>query len=129
MKIFVQAKPGSREEKVEQTDGTHFTVSVKEPPVQGKANRAIVDALAKHLGVERHCLGAYQSAQKDRDWGVKFYRRSSLLLREGVGSASSYNDLLAEHAHRRSDRQAQTVAGLAFLEQSILHKVFEEEWV
>ncbi len=54
MKIFVQAKPGSREEKVEQTDGTHFTVSVKEPPVQGKANRAIVDALAKHLGVERH---------------------------------------------------------------------------
>lgn len=51
MKIFVKAKPGAREQKIEQTDEAHFTISVKEPPVQGKANRAIVTALAEHFSV------------------------------------------------------------------------------
>ncbi|MEK7554778.1 MAG: DUF167 domain-containing protein [Patescibacteria group bacterium] len=49
MRIFVHAKPAAREEKIEQTDDTHFTVSVTEPPVQGRANAAIVRALAAHF--------------------------------------------------------------------------------
>jgi uncharacterized protein (TIGR00251 family) len=55
MKIRVKAKPGAREEKVEKlpSEGTEmtFTVAVKEPPVQGKANKAIEKALAKYFGV------------------------------------------------------------------------------
>ena len=51
MKIFVKAKPNAREEKVEKVDETHFVVSVKEPPVQGKANAAIIKALAKYFDV------------------------------------------------------------------------------
>ncbi|MFH1193139.1 MAG: DUF167 domain-containing protein [Candidatus Jorgensenbacteria bacterium] len=51
MKIFVRAKPGAREERVEKTDDSHFTVSVTEPPREGKANAAIVAALAAHLNV------------------------------------------------------------------------------
>lgn len=51
MKIFVQAKPRSKEERVEKIDDTHFVVFVKEPPVQGKANVAIAKALAEHFGV------------------------------------------------------------------------------
>ncbi len=51
MKIFVKAKPKSKEERVEKIDGTHFIVSVKEPPVQGKANAAIAKALAEYFGV------------------------------------------------------------------------------
>lgn len=51
MRIFVTAKPSSREEHIEKIDATHFIVAVKEPPVQGRANRAILKALAAHFGV------------------------------------------------------------------------------
>lgn len=51
MKIFVKAKPRSKEERVEKIDDTHFIVAVKEPPVQGRANAAIIRALAGYLGV------------------------------------------------------------------------------
>ncbi len=51
MKIFVKAKPGAKEEKVEKIDDIHFAVSVKEPPVQGKANQAIIKALAEYFTV------------------------------------------------------------------------------
>lgn len=51
MKIFVTAKPSARETKVERVNETSFIVSVKEPPVQGKANAAIFKALAEHFKV------------------------------------------------------------------------------
>lgn len=50
MKIFVKAKPNAREDKVEKIDETHFIISVKEPPVQGMANRAIIQACADYFG-------------------------------------------------------------------------------
>ena len=46
MRIFVKAKPDSKEEKVEKIDKKNYIVSVKEPPVKGKANEAIRNALA-----------------------------------------------------------------------------------
>lgn len=58
MKILVKAKPNAREEKVERMDTPtlfgdreeqRYTVSVKEPPVDDKANRAICRALADHF--------------------------------------------------------------------------------
>ncbi|MEK7562251.1 MAG: DUF167 domain-containing protein [Patescibacteria group bacterium] len=49
MKIFVKAKPSSEEEKVEKADETHYIVSVKEPPIKGKANEAIRNALAVYF--------------------------------------------------------------------------------
>ncbi len=51
MKIFVKAKPSSREEKVEKIDDSNYIVSVKEPPVKGKANEAIRNALAVYFKV------------------------------------------------------------------------------
>lgn len=51
MRIAVQAKPSSREERVEKVDETHYVVAVKEPPVEGRANAAIVRALAAHFSV------------------------------------------------------------------------------
>ena len=51
MKLFVTAKPMAREEKVEKIDATHFTVAVKEPPVEGRANRAVIKTLADFLGI------------------------------------------------------------------------------
>jgi len=49
MKIFVKAKPNSREEKVEKIDENNYVVSVKEPPIKGKANEAIRNALAVYF--------------------------------------------------------------------------------
>ena len=51
MKIFVKAKPNSKEEKVEKIDETHYVVFVKEPPIKGKANEAIKNALAIYFKV------------------------------------------------------------------------------
>jgi uncharacterized protein len=49
MKIFIKAKPNAKEEKVEKIDDSNYTVSVKEPPVKGKANEAIRNALAVYF--------------------------------------------------------------------------------
>jgi len=49
MKIFIKAKPNSREEKIEKVDETHYVVFVKEPPIKGKANQAIKNALAVYF--------------------------------------------------------------------------------
>jgi uncharacterized protein (TIGR00251 family) len=58
MKIFVKAKPNAKAESVTSTDDLfgkkdelHLTVAVKEPPTEGRANRAIIKAVAKYLGV------------------------------------------------------------------------------
>jgi len=51
MKIFVKAKAGAKKELVEQIDATHFEVQVKAPPVQGKANTAIMKALAEYFNI------------------------------------------------------------------------------
>ncbi len=51
MKIFVTAKPGSREEKIEKIGDNQFTVSVKAPPVKGLANIAIVKAIADYFKI------------------------------------------------------------------------------
>ncbi len=49
MKINVKAKPSAREEKVEKIDEQNYVVSVKEPPIKGKANEAIRNALAVYF--------------------------------------------------------------------------------
>lgn len=67
MKIFVAAKPMAKEERVEKLDETHFVVSVKEPPIQGRANQAIIKALACFLDVapsRLRIVAGYTSRQK-----------------------------------------------------------------
>ena len=49
MKIFIKARPGAREEKVEKIDEQNYIVWVKEPPMQGKANNAIKNTLAVYF--------------------------------------------------------------------------------
>lgn len=56
MKLFVHAKPKSKEERVEQIDDTHFIVRVKEAPEGGKANEAVIRVLARHLDVAQSRL-------------------------------------------------------------------------
>lgn len=66
MKIIVKAKPNAKEEKVKkmsqptlgfealrqaQDKEEIYEVSVKEPPINGRANAAIARALAEHFGI------------------------------------------------------------------------------
>lgn len=51
MKIFVKAKPLAKEEKIEKVNEMSFIVAVKEPPVKGKANKAIAKRLAEYFNV------------------------------------------------------------------------------
>jgi len=67
MKIFVKARPSAKEEEVKKLDDSHFVVSVKEPPIKGRANLAIVQALAKYFGITSDkvkIITGYTSRQK-----------------------------------------------------------------
>lgn len=53
VRVSVRVKPHAKVERVEpQPDGS-LVVSVKEAPVEGKANEALVRAVAAHFGVPR----------------------------------------------------------------------------
>lgn len=47
MKIFVQVKPNSKKTKTEKISKNSFIISVKEPPIDGKANRAVIKIIAE----------------------------------------------------------------------------------
>jgi hypothetical protein len=56
MKIFVKVKPGAREEKVEKIDDINFKVQVTQPPEKGKANLAVIKALAEYFDLNRSSI-------------------------------------------------------------------------
>ena len=47
----VTVKPKKAQSQVELVDLNHLVVSVKEPPVDGRANSGVIIALAKHFGI------------------------------------------------------------------------------
>ncbi len=63
MRIFVKVKAGSKQNKIEeppqrllQADerlDDYYTVYVKEPPVEGKANDAVIRVIAEHFDLPR----------------------------------------------------------------------------
>ena len=52
MKINVRIKPRSKRPKVEKTEDG-YTVYVSEPPVENKANKALIEALSCHFDVPK----------------------------------------------------------------------------
>lgn len=53
MKISVKVKPGAKYDGVTKVDETHYVVNVKAPPVEGKANEAVIRALSEYLGIPK----------------------------------------------------------------------------
>jgi uncharacterized protein YggU (UPF0235/DUF167 family) len=53
VRLFVEARPGSGEERVEDLGDGKYKVWVREPADKGSANKAIILALSKHLDIPR----------------------------------------------------------------------------
>lgn len=67
MKISITVKPSAKTESVERIDDANFRVAVKEPPIQGRANTAVIRALADFLNISPsrlQIISGYTSRQK-----------------------------------------------------------------
>ncbi len=53
MKIIIKAKPGAKEDRIEKVDEANYVVYVQAPPIDGKANAAIIKLLATHFDVSQ----------------------------------------------------------------------------
>lgn len=51
MKISVKVKPNAKKEGLERIDNGHYIVSVREPPLEGRANYAVARVLSEYLGI------------------------------------------------------------------------------
>ncbi|OIO38947.1 MAG: hypothetical protein AUJ72_01685 [Candidatus Omnitrophica bacterium CG1_02_46_14] len=56
MRLYVKAHPKSRKARVLKIDDSHYEVWVNEAPEDGRANRAVLDALAEEIEVRRPSL-------------------------------------------------------------------------
>jgi hypothetical protein len=56
MKISVFVKPRSKKPGVEKGPGGSYVVRVADPPAEGRANEAVLRALAEHFGVAPSAL-------------------------------------------------------------------------
>jgi uncharacterized protein YggU (UPF0235/DUF167 family) len=56
MEIAVIAHPNSKKPRVEKDMLGDLHAYVSEPPLEGKANRAVIDALADYFKVKRNCV-------------------------------------------------------------------------
>jgi len=50
-RLIIRAKPSASDDAVIEISETEYIVSTTQPPLQGRANRAIIQLLADHLGV------------------------------------------------------------------------------
>jgi uncharacterized protein (TIGR00251 family) len=53
MKISIRVKPGSKIESVDSMPDGTYTVRVKAPAREGRANEALADVLGDHFGVPK----------------------------------------------------------------------------
>ena len=54
--ISVKVKPNAKQQRVMQADDSSFTVHLKSPPVDGKANTELIQLLAKTFGVPKSAI-------------------------------------------------------------------------
>ncbi|MCM8762774.1 MAG: DUF167 domain-containing protein [Candidatus Omnitrophica bacterium] len=67
MRISVKVRPNAKQQRVEQIAQNSFLVWVKEKPVEGKANQAVVRILAQYFGIPQssvNLLKGQNSKQK-----------------------------------------------------------------
>ena len=65
MKISVVVKPRSRQEKVEKINNDYIAY-VKEPPMENRANKALIKLLSGHFGVPKSQIIILSGAKSKR---------------------------------------------------------------
>jgi uncharacterized protein (TIGR00251 family) len=66
MKVIIKVKPNSSQEKIEKTENGYL-IFVKEPPVENRANQAVIKVLAKYFKIPKSqisILSGLKSKQK-----------------------------------------------------------------
>jgi len=53
MRFFVKVKAKSKKEEIKRIDKEHFRVWVKEPPIKGRANKAVVKLFAEFFNIPK----------------------------------------------------------------------------
>lgn len=53
MKIFIKLKPSSKHESIKKIGEKSFSVKVKEPPAEGRANKALIELLSEKFNISK----------------------------------------------------------------------------
>ncbi len=53
MKIFVKVKLKAKESRFTKIDDSHFEIAVKEPPIDGRANQAVIEAVSEYFEISK----------------------------------------------------------------------------
>ncbi len=53
MKIYVKVKTHSKEVRGEKIGANIFSVHLKAPPIENRANKELIETMAKHLGIPK----------------------------------------------------------------------------
>lgn len=69
MRISIIAHPNSRKPRIEKDLLETLHVYVNQPPLEGKANRAVIESLAKYFKVKSNCVKLI-SGEKSK---IKFF--------------------------------------------------------
>lgn len=62
MILTVHVKPGARQESIQWMDEDTLKIAVTAPAEKGKANKAVIEALAQELGVAKSAIELHRGA-------------------------------------------------------------------
>ncbi len=57
MKVLVISHPNSKKPRIEKDLLETLHVYVNQPPLEGRANKAVIESLAEYFKVKRNCVG------------------------------------------------------------------------
>lgn len=88
--IAVHAQPGAKREAIVGEHGDRLKIALTTPPVEGRANQALLKYLAKTLGLPRSAVSLV-SGETSREKRVRIEGLSpdDLMARLGVGERAS----------------------------------------
>jgi hypothetical protein len=66
VKIEVRVKTGSKHPGIDRIDDRHFVVAIRERPVEGKANQAVVQAMSDFFDIPKTSI-AIVTGQKSKN--------------------------------------------------------------
>ncbi|MBD2259797.1 DUF167 domain-containing protein [Pseudanabaena sp. FACHB-2040] len=66
--LEVQVKPNTKQQKIDKTDAGIWVVYLRSPPVDGKANKELIQLIAKELGLPKSRISIKAGANSRRKW-------------------------------------------------------------